>query len=116
MGSLIAMDVLARVVGVARVDSRDGVRALAASEVVVNDAAPPMTGLTVASTVVPSLNTTVPVGVPAPGNGTAIVAVKVIDWPTTAGLTLEMRFVCVASWPTVRLPAPVLVRSLELPE
>ena len=36
------------------------------------------------------LKTTVPVGVPAPGEVAATVAVKITDWPKTDGLVLEV--------------------------
>ena len=42
------------------------------------------------SVVVPSLNVTVPVGVPAPGALTVTVAVNVTDWPKTDGLADEV--------------------------
>ena len=38
------------------------------------------------SAVVPSMNVTVPVGVPLPGELAVTVAVKVTDWPKTDGL------------------------------
>ena len=37
----------------------------------------------------PSLNDMVPVGVPAPGDTAATVAVNVTNWPDTEGLTEE---------------------------
>lgn len=40
--------------------------------------------------IVPSLNVTVPVGVPAPGGVTETVSVKVTDWPAPAGLGLAI--------------------------
>ena len=50
--------------------------------------------------VVPSLNVTVPVGVPAPGAVTVTVAVNVTDCPKTDGFTLEVTTVDVESTPT----------------
>jgi hypothetical protein len=69
------------------------------------------------STVRPSLNVTVPVGVPLPGATTLTVAVNVTDWPNTDGLCEELT--------TVELPAlftvwdsagDVLVAYAALPE
>ena len=45
------------------------------------------------SVVAPSLNVTVPVGVPAPGRSTVTVAVNVTDWPKTEGLAEEVSVV-----------------------
>ena len=58
--------------------------------------------LTVARVAAPSLNVTVPVGVPAPGATAATVAVKVSDWPKTDGLGPVVRatVVVVLAWPT----------------
>ena len=58
----------------------------------------------------PSWNWTVPVRVPAPGDVTAIVAVRVTFWPDADGLTLLVRDVVVRAWLTtwlavVELPA-----------
>ena len=47
--------------------------------------------------VAPSLNATVPVGVPTPGATTATVAVNVTDWPKADGLTLDVSAVVVES-------------------
>ncbi len=47
--------------------------------------------------VAPSLNVTVPVGVPTPGATTLTVAVNVTDWPKSDGLTLEIKAVVVES-------------------
>src|SRR5262249_62412162 len=46
-------------------------------------------------------NVTVPVGVPAPGATAATAAVKVTDWPVTAGLSDEARATAVAARLTV---------------
>ena len=43
--------------------------------------------------VVPSLNCTVPVGVPEPGGTTETVAVKVTGWPNTEGFADDDMFV-----------------------
>src|SRR2546430_4589354 len=51
--------------------------------------------------VAPSLNETVPVGVPAPGALAETVAVKVTDWPKTDGLADDVTTVVVASLFTV---------------
>ena len=53
----------------------------------------------------PSLNVTVPVGVPAPGATAATVAVKVTAWPVTAGLTDDPRATVVAARLTVTVTA-----------
>ena len=54
--------------------------------------------------VAPSLNVTVPVGVPEPGETAATVAVNVTDAPDALGLALEVRVVVVLDWLTTRLP------------
>ncbi len=54
-----------------------------ASAVVVVKVATPPLSVPVPSVVEPSLNVTVPVGVPAPGAVAEMVAVKVTDWPKT---------------------------------
>lgn len=51
--------------------------------------------------VAPSLNVTVPAGVPEPGDTTATEAVNVTDWPKTEGLTLDVREVVVDATLTV---------------
>ncbi len=51
--------------------------------------------LTVPRADAPSLNVTVPVGVPAPGATAATVVVKVIDWPKTDGLGPAVRTIVV---------------------
>ena len=66
---------------------------------------------------VPSMvKVTVPLGVPAPGDVTAIVAVNVTDWPNTDGFTLEVTAVVVlallTTWLTLEL---VLVLKLVSP-
>jgi hypothetical protein len=47
-----------------------------------------------------SLNVTVPVGVPAPGETAATVAVKVTDWPKVEGFCDELIVVVVEAWLT----------------
>src|SRR5881628_35048 len=56
-----------------------------ASDEVIN-VAWPVVSVPVPSVVAPSLNVTVPVGVPAPGAAAATVAVNVTAWPNTDGL------------------------------
>ncbi len=51
--------------------------------------------------VVPSLNVTVPEGVPAPGAVAVTVAVNVTDWPKVEGFTLDKTVVCVPALFTV---------------
>jgi hypothetical protein len=51
--------------------------------------------------VAPSLNVTVPVGVPAPGATAVTVAVKVTDWPNTDGFGDAVSAVAVLAAPTV---------------
>jgi hypothetical protein len=53
----------------------------------------------------PLRNSTVPVGLPAPGAVTEIVAVSVTLCPTTEGLTLEVTAVVVEALPTLSLSA-----------
>src|SRR2546422_1036361 len=55
----------------------------------------------VPSVVAPSLNVTVPVRVPAPGETALTVAVKVTDWPNTEGLAEEATVVVELAWLTV---------------
>jgi hypothetical protein len=73
------------------------------SDEVLNVAVSPLS-VPVPKVVVPSMNVTVPVGVPAPGDTAATVAVNVTDWPKTEGFTEEEakpRLVVVAAWLTV---------------
>src|SRR6516162_1645312 len=56
---------------------------------------------TVPRTVAPSLNVTVPVGVPPPGPAGNTAAVKVTAWPVTAGLTDDPTPTVVAAGLTV---------------
>jgi len=58
----------------------------------------------------------VPVAVPAPGEVTLTVAVKVTDWPNTDGLAEEATVVVVETWFTVWVKfAEVLVLKLASP-
>ena len=66
-----------------------------ASDVVANEAMPPDSA-PVPSVLAPSLNVTVPPGVPEAGDTGATVAVKVTDCPTLLGLTEETTDVVVA--------------------
>src|SRR5512142_1838291 len=89
----------------------------AAAKLVVNVAAPPVPTATVPRTVAPSLNVTVPIGVPAPGATAATVAVKVTAWPVTAGLTDDRRATVVAAGLTVTaVAAEVLAAKPGVPE
>jgi hypothetical protein len=73
-----------------------------------------LTGLPAAA---PSIrNWTVPLGVPAPGAVTLTVAVRLMFWPDTEGLTEEFTTVLVAAWFTVCVREPVLVKKLGPPE
>ena len=70
----------------------------------------------VARAVAPSLKTTLPVGVPAPGATALTVAVKVTDWPNTDGLAEEARATALLAWLTVWVTtAEVLVLKLPSP-
>ena len=62
------------------------------------------------------MKVTVPVAVPAPGEVTLTVAVKVTDWPNTDGLAEEATVVVVETWFTVWVKfAEVLVLKLASP-
>jgi len=67
--------------------------------------ATPAVRVPVPSEVVPSKNSTVPVGVPAPGALGVTVAVKVTDWPKTDGPGAPVTEVDVAPWFTVWVKA-----------
>jgi len=87
----------------------------AASDEVVKLAEPPANA-TVPSAVVPSLNVTLPVGVPTPGATTLTVVLKVTAWPNTDGLSEELTVVAVfagliVSWNTVAGLLPVKLAS-----
>ncbi len=57
--------------------------------------ATPALSVPVPSVIAPSLNVTVPVAVPLPGDTAATVAVNVTDWPDTDGLIEDTRVVVV---------------------
>jgi hypothetical protein len=57
------------------------------------------------SVVAPSLNVTVPLGVPAAGDTAVTVAVNVVLWPNTVGLTEEVSAVVVSPLFTVCVSA-----------
>src|SRR5689334_16366082 len=86
----------------------------AAAKVVVNVARPPAPTVTIPRTTLPSLNVTVPVGVPDPGATGATVAVKVTAWPVTAGLSDEARAIAVAARLTVTPTAAEVLPGREL--
>src|SRR5262249_60417660 len=67
------------------------------AKLVVNVAVPPAPTATVPRTTSPSLNVTVPVGVPTPGATAATPTLKVTAWPVTAGLTDDARATAVAA-------------------
>src|SRR5262245_54540211 len=89
------------------------------SDDVVNVACPEAMATFVAKVLAPSVNVTVPVGVPVAGGTAATVAVKVTVWPNTDGLTVEVTVVLLAAEPTTWGDAessPVPVRNLVSPE
>ena len=86
----------------------------AAAKLVVNVAVPPVPTATVPRTTLPSLNVTVPVGVPPPGATAATVAVKVTAWPVTAGLTDDPRATVVAARLTVTATAAEVLSAKPL--
>src|SRR5580700_8698444 len=88
-----------------------------ASADVLNVATPEPFSVAVPSTLVPSSNVTVPVGVPEPGAFAVTVVVKVIDWPKSDGFTEDETDVLLASSVTVWLTADdvLLVKSLSPP-
>jgi hypothetical protein len=59
------------------------------SDEVLNAAVPLLLSVPVPRVVVPSINVTVPVGVPAPGELAVTLAVNVTDWPKTEGFGAE---------------------------
>ena len=66
--------------------------------------------------VTPSLKTTLPVGVPVPGEVAVTVAVKVTDWPNTDGLSAEATVVALLALLTVWVRvAEILVLKLRSP-
>src|SRR3982751_1550695 len=87
------------------------------AKLVVNVALPPVPTATVPRTTLPSLNVTVPVGVPPPGATAATVAVKVTARPVTAGLTDDRRATVVAAGLTATaVAAEVLGAKPGVPE
>ena len=54
----------------------------------------------VPSVVAPSMNVTVPLGVPAPGATTVTVAVNVTDWPNLDGFADGLSVVAVSAFST----------------
>jgi hypothetical protein len=85
-------------------------------ELVDNVAFPVLSTIRVPRLVVPSLKVTVPVGVPAPGGGTATVAVKATLCPKTDGLGVLTSVVVVVGWMTVTVTGDeTLVLKLPSP-
>jgi hypothetical protein len=80
-------------------------------------AVPPLKATGVPKLVPSTTNWTVPVGVPVPGETTAIVAVKVTLWPLTDGVTEDVTLVVVFALLTVWPPAsePLLATKLPSP-
>ena len=78
--------------------------------------AEPAASVLVANELVPSLNVTVPVGVPAPGNTALTVAVRTTAWPNTEGLAEEASTVALLALFTVWVKVDdVLVLKLVSP-
>ena len=76
----------------------------------------PELSVTVASVVAPSLNVTVPVGVPVPGETTDTVEVNVTDAPKQAGLSEETSATLVSALLTLCVSAAeVLPLKVLLP-
>ena len=70
----------------------------------------------VRSAVAPSINTTVPLGVPAPGETALTATLNTTDWPKTDGLVEEVRPTLVSALLTVWVSAEeVLVLKLASP-
>src|SRR5437016_2649901 len=80
---LAAVDVLAR--SFASPPYTAVIEWLATDKLLVVKVAMPPLSVPVPRIVEPSLNVTVPAGVPKPGDGAVTVAVKVTDWPSTDG-------------------------------
>ena len=83
------------------------------SEDVLNMAVPELS-VPVPSVVAPSLNVTVPVGVPEPGEFAITVAVNVTVWPKTVGLWSDEIVVVVLAVLTVCPPESVAELPLKL--
>ena len=78
-------------------------------------AVPPLR-VTVLSAVLPSMKTTLPVGVPIPGLTTLTVAVNITLWPNTDGFVAEVNPVLLLALPTTWLTvAEVLPAKLPSP-
>ena len=76
----------------------------------------PALNVFVASELVPSLNVTVPVGVPAPSPEALTLAVNTTDCPNTVGFVEDVNVVAVPSWLTVCVKADeVFVLKLPSP-
>ena len=76
----------------------------------------PLVSTIVLRAVVPSMNTTLPVGTPTPGLTALTVAVKVTLWPNKEGLVAEVTLVLLPALLTVCVTAPdVLVLKLASP-
>ena len=75
----------------------------------------PLRGTAAAIVVAPSLKSTVPPGVPEPGATALTVAVNVVDWPKTVGLTELVRSVEVLALVTVCVAVPELELKLASP-
>ena len=73
-------------------------------------ALPVLSSATVARIVEPSMNWTLPVGVPDPGAAADTAAVNVMPWPKTAGLADDVSDVVVESRSTVWVTAPTCWR------
>ena len=73
-------------------------------------ALPSTASVTTPSMDAPSLNVTVPVAVPLPGETAATVAVKVTDWPKTDGLAELVNAVVVFVLALTTIPVAISVR------
>ena len=84
---------------------------------VLNVATPEPFSVPVPSVVEPSMNVTVPVGVPEPGALAVTVDVNVTDWPKTEGLADDDTELLVPSWFTVCVNADdvLVVKSVSPP-
>ena len=80
-----------------------------------NVATPEALRVPVPSVVAPSLNVTVPDGMPPIGGMALTVAVKVTDWPNTDGLTDDTTAVVVLVFTVCVRADEVLVAWLALP-
>src|SRR5262249_32431062 len=88
----------------------------AAAKLVVNVDVPSAPTATIPRITEPSLNVTVPVGMPAPGATADTVAVKVTGWPVPVGLIDGLRATVVAAGLTVSVTnADLLGAKVLLP-